>query len=214
MIDRAWLITLLLIALAPAAAGQAQTTGGGYEPPEYHDGQVHREQSAQRFGRFTVLRLVEDCRAAPMLDGGCWLNKEARLEWRDSSGAIGFAFIDNGASVRFRGEGASGDGKTVCLMPDVLVGYDSKPSTPQNWSRLQPFIARQLGGCTAIAPADLRRAMADAAAADVDYVTAANAWKGVSVALFGAGGRRCVAERMAKPRTMPPRFECTRYSAP
>lgn len=201
-------------ALATALAVHAQIAVGGYEPPMYHDGKTHYEKSEHSFGRFTVVRYVEDCRDVPMLDFGCWLTKEARLDWHDSSGMIGFSFVDNGSSVQFKAQGKSADGQTICLMQGVLVGYDPKPSGSENWQRLQPFIGQQLRGCTAIAPANLSRALAEAGASGGDYVSAANVWKSVSVELFGPGGTRCIAERMVKPHTMPPRFECAKYSKP
>ncbi|RYF12502.1 MAG: hypothetical protein EOO77_17305 [Oxalobacteraceae bacterium] len=199
-------------ALLTVQAGYGQVANRGYEPPSYHDGETHYEKSEYHFGRFTVARYIEDCRDVAMLDSGCWLTKEAKLEWRDSSGAIGFLFVDNGASVEFKAEGKSADGKTMCLSRGVLVGYDPKPSKTDNWYKLQPFIHRQLLGCTAISPASLHQATKEMDASGADYESAANAWKSVSVELFGANGRRCIAERMMKPFTMPPRFECVKYS--
>jgi len=204
----------VLAALVTAQAAHAQLPSAGYEPPTFNDGKTHYEKSEQSFGRFTVVRYVEDCRAVPMLDFGCWLTKEAQLEWYDSSGRIGFSFVDNGMSIRFRVQGKSADGQTICLMQDVLVGYDPKPSTVENWQRVQPFISQQLRGCATIAPANLNRALAEARDSDANYVSAANAWKSVSVELFGSNGVRCIAERPVKPRTIPPRSECVKYSKP
>ena len=200
-----------LAALVSAQAAYAQSAGGGYEPPVYHDGETLYEKSERSFGRFTVVRYIEDCRAVPMLDFGCWLTKEARLDWHDSSGTIGFSFIDNGSSVRFKARGESADHQTICIMQAVLVGYDPKPSAPENWQRLRPFIGQQLRDCTAIAPANLSRVLAEAGASAGDYAPAANAWKSVSVELFGANGARCTAERVVKSDTRPPQLECTKY---
>ncbi|HEY0314459.1 MAG TPA: hypothetical protein VGC56_18445 [Allosphingosinicella sp.] len=197
----------------PAEVAAAPPSGEGYQPPAYHDGKAHYEKSETSLGRFTVVRYVEDCRDVPMLDFGCWLTKEAQLRWRDSSDRIGFEFVDNGRGVRFRAEGRSAQGGTVCIMQPVLVGYDPKPSTIENWRKLQPFIGEQLRACEAISRADLNRALGEMANAAADYAAAAKAWKSVSVELFGPNGSRCVAER-AKAHTMPPRFECTRYSKP
>lgn len=202
----------VLSALLSAQVGYGQTSSRGYEPPSYHDGETHYEKSEEHFGLFTVVRSVEDCRDVPMLDFGCWLTKEARLEWHDSSGAIGFSFVDNGESVRFKAEAKSADGRTLCLSRGPLVGYDPQPSRSENWYDLQPFIRRQLVTCTAISPAILNGALDEAEASGTDYGSAANWWKHVSAELFGPNGCRCIAERMAKPFTMPPRFECVRYS--
>ena len=200
--------------LAAVAVTQAsgKQVSGGYQPPEYHDGQTHREKAEQHVGRFNIVRYIEDCRAVPMLDFGCWLTKEAQLSWRDSTGKIGFTFTDNGYGIRFKPEGT--DGRTVCLMQEVLVEYDPKPSTAANWQNLQPFIASEIGACSAIARADLQRMLSELQVSGADYVAAAGAWKAVSLELFGPGGKRCVREKMAKPVTMPPRFECVAYSQP
>lgn len=202
----------LLSALLTTQAGYGQVPSRGYEPPSFDDGKTHYEKSEDHFGRFTVARYIEDCRAVPMLDFGCWLTKEAKLEWHDSSGAIGFSFVDNGASVQFKTEGKSADGKTICISQGVLVGYDPKPSRSDNWYKLQPFIRQQLLACTAIAPASMIQATKEMEASGADYESAANSWKRVSVELFGSNGRRCIAERMVKPFTTPPRFECVKYS--
>ena len=202
----------LLSALLTAQVGYGQVPGRGYEPPSYHDGETHYEKSEDQFGRFTVARYVEDCSDVAMLDFGCWLTKEAKLEWHDSSGAVGFSFADNGASVQFKAEGKSADGQTICIGQSVLVGYDPTPSKINNWYKLQPFIRRQLLACTAISPTSLNRAFKEMEASGEDYESAANSWKSVSVELFGPNGRRCNAERMVKPFSMPPRFECVKYS--
>ena len=202
----------LLTASLTTQVGYGQAPGRGYEPPSYHDGKTHYEKSEDKIGRFTVVRYVEDYRDVATLDVGCWLTKEARLEWHDSSGAIGFSFVDNGASVQFKAEGKSADGRTICLSQSVLVGYDPKPSNIDNWFKLQPFIRRQIVACTAISPISFDRATKEMEASGKDYEPAANSWKSVAVELFGPNGRRCIAERMAKPVTMPPRFECVNYS--
>jgi hypothetical protein len=202
----------LLSALLTAQVGYGQAPGRGYEPPSYHDGKTHYEKSEDQIGRFTVARYVEDCRDVAMLDFGCWLTKEAKLEWHDSSGAIGFSFVDNGTSVQFKAEGKSADGQTICISQGVLVGYDPKPSKVDNWYKLQPFIRKQLLACTAISPTSLNEALKEMEDSAKDYEPAANSWKGVSVELFGSNVRRCIAERMVKPVTMPPRFECKKYS--
>ena len=202
----------VLGALLTAQAGYGQVASRGYEPPSYHDGQTHYEKSEDHFGRFTVARYIEDCRDVAMLHSGCWLTKEAKLEWHDSSGAIGFLFVDNGASVEFKAEGKSADGKTICLSRGVLIGYDPKPSKAANWVKIQPFIRQQLIGCTAIFSASLDQATKEMKASGADYESAANAWKSVSVNLFGVNGRRCIVERMVKLFTMPPLFKCVKYS--
>lgn len=206
--SRAFAGAAALVAVQPGHAQRA-----GYEPPMPQDGKVHSDTSEQRFGRFTVVRHIEDYRAAPILEGP-WLTKEAMLSWRDSSGRIGFSFLDNGASVTLKTEGASADGKTTCIVPGVMVGYDPGPSTADNWSKIKPVIARYLAGCPAIARSDLDRASAEMKAAGADYVAAANAWKAVAVNLFGSHATRCVAARMVDRRVMPPRYACTRYSKP
>lgn len=209
------LVSLCFLAGAMTARiADAQGTDRGYEPPDYRDGKAHYERRERSFGNFTVVRYVEDCRDLPLLDVGCWLTKESQLEWRDSTGMIGFTFVDNGASVRFKPMGKSADGRTICLSQGVLVGYDPKPSTLEHWQKLQPFIRPQLRACTAIAASDLDRAMVEMQSSGADYVAAARAWKGVSVELFGSSGRRCTADRLVKPVTMPPRYECARYSRP
>ena len=195
--------------MATAQAGYAQP----YEPPLHDDGRPHYEKEQQSFGAFLVVRNIEDYRAVPILHGP-WLIRQASLTWHDSTGAIGFSFVDNGASVRFRPEGKSADGATTCIMQSVIVGYDPKPSTLENWENIQPFVARQLRQCSAIAPADLDRAVFEMKAAGADYVAAANAWKAVAANVFGSGRSRCIAERMVRASGMPPRFECTRYSTP
>lgn len=204
----------VLAVLMTAQGGRAQLASSGYEPPWYHDGNAHYEKKEQVFGKFNVVRNIQDYREIPMLDSGPWITKEAIFSWHDSTDTIGFAFVDNGASVRFTAHGKSADGQTICLMQGVLVGYDPKPSALENWQKLQPFIRQQIRGCTAIAPADLGRATAEMQMSSADYVMAANVWKGVSVELFGSNARRCVAERMMKPFTMPPRYECSTYSKP
>lgn len=202
----------LLSALMTAQVGYGQAPGRGYEPPSYHDGETHYEKSEDQFGRFTVARYVEDCRDVATLDFGCWLTKEAKLEWHDSSGAIGFSFVDNGASVQFKAEGKSADGQTICIGQSVPVGYDPTPSKIDNWYTLQPLIRRQPLACKAISPTSLNRALKEMEASGEDYESAANSWKSVSAGLFGTNGRRCIAERLVKPFTMPPRFECVKYS--
>lgn len=214
IVGRLSALTASLTVLAVAQAANAQVGSRGYDPPEYHDGQTHYEKKEENFGRFTVVRYIEDCRAVPMLDFGCWLTKEAQLQWHDSTGKIGLSFIDNGYGVRFRAEGESADGKTTCLMQSVLVGYDPKPSKVENWKNLRPFISQQIRGCTAIGPVDLNRALSEMQISETYYVSAANAWKAVSAELFGSNDRRCIAQRMTDRISMPPRFECTRYSKP
>jgi hypothetical protein len=99
-------------------------------------------------------------------------------------------------------------------MRDILVGYDPKPSTSENWANLQPLIRQQFRGCDAITPSDLNRAMAEMQYSLNDYTAAAKAWKSVAVELFGENGRRCIAERVVKPIVINPRYECTVYSRP
>ena len=202
------------LTVVTAQAGHAQQPGKAYEPTWHHEGQAHYEKKEDRFGQFTVVRTIEDYRDVPMLDFGPWLTEQAILKWRDSTGTIGFSFTDNGSSVKFEAESKSADQKTTCIMQGALVGYDPKPSTIENWRKLQPFVGQQLHYCTAIDSVDLKRALSQMQASGADYVSAANAWKSVSVELFGPGGRRCVRDRMVKPITTPPRYECAKYSNP
>ena len=110
--------------------------------------------------------------------------------------------------------GKSPDHQTTCIMQRVLIGYDPKPSTLDSWKNLQSFIYRQLRGCSAIAPDNLNRAIAEMQSSGDAYVSAANAWKQVSLELFGPDRPRCIAERIAKPVTDFPIYKCTKYSAP
>lgn len=205
------LASFLTLLVASTANAQRDS---GYVPPEYHDGQTHYEQSGTKIGNFNIVRYIEDCRAVPIMHMGCWLTKEARLEWHDSSAAIEVAIVDNGGSVQLKLKAKSADGQTICLMREILVGYDPKPSTSENWAKLQPLIRQQLRGCNAITPSDLDRTMAEMRYSLNEYPAAAKAWKGVAAELFGENGRRCVAERVVKPIVINPRYECTMYSRP
>jgi hypothetical protein len=206
-------ISLGLLPLAMSGqAGHAQTVRPAYEPPWYHDGKAHYEKKEDAFGQFVVVRNVEDYREIPMLDAGPWITKESILSWHDSKGTIRLSFVDNGASVELRAEGKSPGGKAQCYMQGALLGFDLKPSTAKNWQNMQPFILRQLRSCTVIAPADLKRAITEMQASAQDYVSAATAWKSISVELFGPSGRRCVRDRLVKPVTLPPDYECAEYS--
>jgi len=193
-------------------AGQAQVVRQAYEPPWYHDGKAHYEKKEDAFGQFVVVRNVEDYREIPMLDAGPRITKESTLSWHDSKRTITLSFVDNGTSVEFRAEGKSADGNAQCYLQGALLGFDLKPSTPKNWQNMQPFILRQLRSCTVIASADLKRAIIEMQASAQDYVSATTAWKSISVELFGPSGRRCVRERLTRPITIPPQYECAEYS--
>ncbi|MGH6614395.1 hypothetical protein [Sphingomonas sp.] len=200
--------------LITAQMGYAQQAGNGYEPPVYDDTEPHFEKKEEKFGQFSVVRNIEDYRSVPIMHGP-WLTKESSLIWLDSTGTIGFTFVDNGGTVQFGAQGKSVDSKTTCIMQSVTVGYNPKPSTIESWEKIQSFIGRQLRSCKAIATADLNRAIVEMKGAGADYVSAANAWKGVSAELFGSNGNRCIALRMVQdPTSMPPRYECRKYSKP
>jgi hypothetical protein len=110
-----WLpILASFLTLLVASTANAQSDSG-YAPPEYHDGQTHYEKSENKIGRFNIVRYVEDCRAVPIMHMGCWLTKEDRLEWHDTSAAIEVAIVDNGGSVQLKPKAKSADGQTIVI---------------------------------------------------------------------------------------------------
>ncbi len=206
------ILAALFVIVTPIAPINAQRNLG-YKPDNYNDGIIHHETSEQRFGRFTVVRYIEDCRAVPMLDQGCWLTKNARLIWMDSTKTIGFTFTDDGVSVAFSSNSKSTDKKSSCIERPVLVGYNPKPSTADNLQKLLPFIARSIRTCPEIASADVKRAMIELQSSGDEYAMAATAWKGVAQQLFGPKQTRCVADRQVDQgpgRLL--RYVCTRFS--
>lgn len=140
--------------------------------------------------------------------------RENRLSWTDTTGAVGFTFIDNGYTVLF--EAKAGDGhKASCLTQNVLIGYDPKPSTVTSWTKLQPFIIQQVRACDFVKHETLRRLVAEMRASDGDYIVAANKWKTISRNLFGADKSRCISRlEIEQPAGRLPSYKCTRYSVP
>jgi len=206
------LLVLLFVIATPMELIDAQKNSG-YEPPEYNDGEYHYENKEQQFDGFTVIRYIEDCRAVPLLDQGCWLTKNARLTWIDSTKKIGFSFTDDGFGVSFKSNVKSSDKKSSCIGQSGLVGYDPKPSKAENLQKLLPFIERSIRACPGIAPDDLTRAMMELQSSGVAYATAANAWKSVAQELFGSKQTRCVADRQVdQGQGRLPRYMCTRFS--
>ncbi|WP_457349467.1 hypothetical protein [Sphingomonas sp. UYP23] len=205
-------LSALFVIVTPLGPINAQGNIG-YQPADYNDGKFHYETNEQRFEGFTVVRYIEDCRAVPMLDQGCWLTKNARLTWMDSTKTIGFTFTDDGVGVSFSSNSKSTDKKSSCIEQSVLIGYDPKPSTAENIQKLLPFIERSIRACPEIASADLKRAMIELKSSGESYATAANAWKGVAQELFGPKQTRCVADRQVDqgPGRLP-RYVCTRFS--
>lgn len=196
--------------LATLQIAQAQSVGG-YDPPMRRDTEPHFEKTVQEFGRFTVTRSVEDYRNVPIVHGP-WFVKEAVLHWQDSSGKIGFSFIDNGGAVTLRVDAASADAKTACIMSPVLVIFEPRPSIGKSWEKMRPAVVRQIQRCDVIAPADMRRAVTEMAASGADYPPAANAWKAVSRELFGSSTSRCVREKAVRRGDGLMRDKCTAYS--
>lgn len=140
--------------------------------------------------------------------------RENRLSWTDTTGTVGFTLIDNGYTILF--EAKAGDGhKASCLMQNVLIGYDPKPSTLKSWIKLQPFIIQQIRACDFVEHEALRRVVAQIRESGDDYIVAINTWKTISRNLFGANKGRCIARlEIEQPAGRLPSYKCTRYSVP
>ena len=121
MPGRAGLAAIELSSITAIAAAVMAQPGAAQlgDPPMPQDGQAHYDKKEQVFGRFTVVRNIEDYRAVPMIDFGPLLTKEAQLNWNDSTGRIGFSFVDNGYSVQLKVKGESADGRSALPHPSL-----------------------------------------------------------------------------------------------
>lgn len=202
-----WAVPVALGLLAIAGAGGAQSVGP-YAPPMHSDDQPHVEKSERAFGRFTVIRKVEDYRSVPILHGP-WLVMEASLQWQDSTGQATVTITDNGVSVMLGLLGAKN--RTTCLYADTPIRVGPATPTSAAWKQVRPLIARGFAACDVLTPADRTRLMAELDASLGDLPPAMEAWRTVSRELFGPATRRCIKIK-ADRRLFPPRNKCVRYS--
>ena len=180
-----------LLFLSQSALGQSSE---GYEPPLINDGKPHIEETTQKFQNFEVVRSVRDYRSVPILHGP-WLDKEAKLIWRDSAEEAELTLLDNGNSITLSLAVNIPEKSTTCLISGGYIRPNPQPSTSGNWDSYKPYLAKLLTKCKTLNQVDMARILSDVVLSKVDYADAANFWKATSIELFGSSSRRCIKDK-------------------